>query len=286
MSRSRAVVRLIRLEDVLLIAVLVVAGGAVATRAVSAPVLLAAISTACIAAGGYAVNDWCDVEIDRINKPYRPLPAGVLVRPQALAFSVLLQAVGVGVSLLLNLAAMGLIGVATALVNLYSLRLRRFPLAGNVTTAGLLTLAFIVGGVAGDARLEFQTLPLVIFLANLAREMIKDVEDIPGDRQYQVRTLAVLWGPRWMAVGASSLFLGAAALLFDPRLIDAFHASYLWLNTLVVTPMSLILALRLIASQGSAAAWARGWSKVVLGAMLAAVICGMVRGNGATALVF
>lgn len=280
MSQSRAIARLIRLEDVLMIAALVVAGGAVATRAVNMPTLFAAISTACIAAGGYAINDWCDVEIDRINKPHRPLPAGYLIRPQALACSVLLQAAGVGVSLRLNLAAMGLIGVATALVNLYSLRLRRFPLAGNLTTAGLLTLAFLVGGVAADARLELHTLPLVIFLANLAREMIKDVEDIPGDRQHQVRTLAVLWGPRWMVVWASSLFLGAAGLLFDPRLIDAFNASYLWLNLAVVTPMSLILALRLTTSQGSAAAWARGWSKVILGAMLAAVICGMARGNG------
>ena len=112
-----------------------------------------------------------------------------------------------------------------------------------------------------------------------AREMIKDIEDIPGDRQHQVRTLAVLFGPHCMAVTAALLFVGATALLFDPSLITSFSTSYLWLNLLVVTPMSLILAVRVGRSRGASAAWARGWSKAIFGMMLVAVLCGMVRLN-------
>jgi geranylgeranylglycerol-phosphate geranylgeranyltransferase len=286
MSQLGAAARLIRVVDVVLIAALVIVGGTVATSVVTPQVIFAAVSTACVAAGGYAINDWCDVEIDRVNKPYRPLPAGKLARSQALALAVVLQIVGVTTSLALNLTAIGLIGAATVLVNLYCLRLRRLPFAGNLTTASLLTLAFIVGGIAENAAFNIQTLSMVIFLSNLAREMIKDVEDIPGDRRHRVYTLAVVFGPRTMAAVASLLFLGAAGLLFEHRLVRTFNVSYLWVNALVVTPMSLVMAVRLIAGHGASAAWARGWSKVILGAMLAAVICGLVRVDSETLLAF
>jgi geranylgeranylglycerol-phosphate geranylgeranyltransferase len=279
MNQLRAAAALIRLSDVALIALLVVVGGAVVIRSVTLDAILAAVSTACIAAGGYAINDWHDVEIDRINKPHRPIPSGRIHRTEALTIALLFQAAGIGFGLLLNAVELAFIGVAVLLVNLYSFRLRSLPLVGNVTTAGLLTLGFLIGGIASGARLDFWTLPAVVFLGNLAREMIKDIEDIPGDRQHQVQTLAVLFGPRAMAVTAALLFVAATALLFDPSLITSFSMSYLWLNVLVVTPMSLIMAVRVSRSRGASAAWARGWSKAIFGMMMVAVICGMVRLN-------
>lgn len=279
MSRLRAAAELIRLSDVVLIALLVVVGGAVVIRAVTLEAIFAAVSTASIAAGGYAINDWHDVEIDRINKPQRPIPSGRIHRTEALAIALIFQMAGISVGLLLNVVGFAFIGVAILLVNLYSFRLRSLPLVGNVTTAGLLTMGFLIGGVASGARLDLWTLPAVVFLGNLAREMIKDIEDIPGDRQHQVRTLAVLFGPHCMAVTAALLFVGATALLFDPSLITSFSTSYLWLNLLVVTPMSLILVVRVGRSRGASAAWARGWSKAIFGMMLVAVLCGMVRLN-------
>ena len=70
-------------------------------------IALLALSSACLYAGGMALNDWCDLDVDQVERPKRPLPSRQIAPNTALALAVVLLAVGVGLA--------GIVGAMPAL---------------------------------------------------------------------------------------------------------------------------------------------------------------------------
>ncbi|TDI80130.1 MAG: geranylgeranylglycerol-phosphate geranylgeranyltransferase, partial [Caldithrix sp.] len=62
-------------------------------------VVLACISGSLIMAGGNGINDYFDLEIDRVNKPFRPLPSNIVTTKGVLSFAIILFALGVFLSI-------------------------------------------------------------------------------------------------------------------------------------------------------------------------------------------
>jgi len=168
----------------------------------------AALAAGCIGGGGMVVNDIFDVEIDRINKPARPLPSGAVTPHAASFFYALLTSVGLLLNLFLPSVAQLIAVGAAVLIFFYSYRLKRTPLLGNLTVGLLTGLAFIYGGAA-VGNIERATLPAVFaFLINVGRELVKDMEDVEGDAMDQAGTLPVKYGMKSGLI-AASVFLGA-----------------------------------------------------------------------------
>jgi len=194
--RLAAWLSLMRPCNCLIIALATLTGGLM----VSGPLprlLLACASAAIIAASGNAINDYFDADVDAINKPHRPIPAGILSRRAVLRASLALAACGLVLAAFLGLRALTIAALATALLYAYSWRLKLLGLVGNLTIALLSALTFIYGGVASGALSPLLAFPcLFAFLIILGREIVKGVEDYEGDAVRDVRTLARILGPK------------------------------------------------------------------------------------------
>jgi len=196
MIKIKALIKIIRPINVLITFATILLAAFISQHSLNftPAILFAGFSGALIAAGGNVINDYFDVEIDRVNKPERILPANLLSVKSALFYYFILNAVGITFAFLTNKNALLIAIIAIVLLWLYSYRLKSVPLVGNTIIAGLTGLAFIYGGVAVNL-LTFSFYPAVFaFLINLAREILKDIEDIKGDQLNNVRTIATEWG--------------------------------------------------------------------------------------------
>lgn len=206
--------------------------------------LIAAILVVvCYNAAANAINDYCDIEIDRINRPERPLTTGLVSSTFALWIAVLLFAIGSVIAFMLPVLATGIaILLALPLMIFYSFTFKGLPLVGNIVIAFILGLTFIFAGAAFG-----NILPLIIpsFLAfglTLLRELVKDIADYEGDMEISLRTYPIKVGVEravkqsvWLAV-----VIGISALL--PYLVGYYSLAYLILLILgVEIPLSIIV---------------------------------------------
>jgi 4-hydroxybenzoate polyprenyltransferase len=158
---------------------------------------LLVLSTVIITAAGYMINDYYDVKIDYVNRP-REVVVGKGIKRRVVIF----------LHTLFNFSAIGLgwlVSPRVALINftaafllwLYSNRLKREPFIGNLTVAFLTGLSvYLVAYYYQKNELLVLTYAIFAFFLNLIREIIKDIEDRPGDRKHGCRTLPIVIGFR------------------------------------------------------------------------------------------
>jgi geranylgeranylglycerol-phosphate geranylgeranyltransferase len=162
-------------------------------------VYLAALSVVIITIAGNLINDYFDVQTDEVNRPDRLIPSGKINKKQALIISISLFVLG---NILLTIVDFNLLKIGLAVtftLIIYTPFLKRYPLIGNIAVSLLLSLTVIVGGIASTAFLNLKNsiLPAsLIFLLSLPREILKDGEDLIGDRKAGLRTFPVVFGIR------------------------------------------------------------------------------------------
>ncbi|MEF8867598.1 MAG: geranylgeranylglycerol-phosphate geranylgeranyltransferase [Haloarculaceae archaeon] len=243
-----------------------VAGGVLGTGLAGAVDWAAAVGATVLAVGaGMAINDYFDREIDRVNRPDRPIPRGAVSPREALAFSLVLF--GVAVVLAVTLPPLA---VAIAVVNLlalvaYTELFKGLPGLGNALVGYLTGSTFLFGGAAVGGSLESV---LVLFalasLATFAREVVKDVEDVAGDREEGLRTLPIVYGER-RSLGLATAVLAVAVLASPvPYLLGTFGLPYL----LLVVPADAVMLYAARESFGDPSA---GQSRLKLGTYVAAL---------------
>ena len=175
--------------------------------------LLVASAAWILLSAGNTVNDYCDYNIDRVNRPERPLPSGRIPKRNAPIFTVILLGIGIVLGTLIGTWAIVFALLVSGTVVSYAFYLKRVPFIGNIVVSGLTGVTFIAGGMAVDS-VEGALIPATFaFLFTTAREIVKDLEDTEGDRRHNVKTLAIL-NPR-LAVGVALGFM-AAVILFSP----------------------------------------------------------------------
>jgi geranylgeranylglycerol-phosphate geranylgeranyltransferase len=190
-------------------------------------VIFACLSAFFISAGGNSINDFFDLEIDRVNKPYRPLPQGEILPSSVLPFSFVLFLLGIFLSIGVRSLGMLLAFLASGILILYSSRLKRTLLWGNLTVSFVSALAFIYGGIATkDFRLSL--IPATFaFLFHLGREILKDVEDIKGDSFFNTSTLPIKLGVDFSLGICTYVFSFLIVLTVLPYLLHIFSFLYL-----------------------------------------------------------
>jgi len=169
--------------------------------------LLAAFSVSLICGASNVINDYFDVEIDRINRPDRPLASGLISRGAAMIWWLTVVCLGVALSFYISTVCFVIAIASAAGLFLYSSHLKRTPLWGNLTVSFFNGLAFLYGGLA-IGRVERATLPAVFaFLFHLGREIVKDMEDREGDHRVSARTFPIVYGFRTAKVAVMVVFL-------------------------------------------------------------------------------
>ncbi|SMD35289.1 4-hydroxybenzoate polyprenyltransferase [Reichenbachiella faecimaris] len=155
------------------------------------------VSTVIIAAAGYYINDYYDIKIDLINKPERVIVGHTIKRRPVMIAHTTLNAVGILLGATVSLW-IGVINLICAfLLWWYSNQLKRLPFIGNFVVAGLTGSTLLVLLVYYRSP-DLLTIIYAIFAfgITLIREIIKDIEDMEGDANYDGMTLPVYFGMR------------------------------------------------------------------------------------------
>lgn len=200
-------------------------------------VLLLMLATVLIAAGGYVINDYFDVKIDRINRPDEIVVTRSVSKSAALRLSVGLSITGalcgIAVSTWLRSWTIGsLFIIIPGLLWFYSSSYKRLFLIGNLTIALLAALTPLMVAMANIAVLQLRyaaILPytplvhdlyawlggfaLFAFMLTLIREIIKDMQDQMGDRELECHSMPVVWGERWTKIVVTVLILLTLAII-------------------------------------------------------------------------
>jgi len=198
---------------------------------------IAALSAAFIAAGGNAFNDYCDRELDLVQKPHRPLPAGKMTPRSALLWSWICFLIGIALSTLIGISALFVASVATLVLIFYSLYWKRWPLIGNVAVAFVAALTFIYGGVAVRSIGAAFWAAWLAFFFHLGREIVKDLEDYSGDAAAGANTFVVRYGPAAGRYMASLTFMLLTVSLPLPYLFGRYKIGYLAIVLIGVLPV-------------------------------------------------
>jgi 4-hydroxybenzoate polyprenyltransferase len=174
---------------------------------------LLVLSTVLIAAAGYVINDIFDQETDRNNKPTKVIVGKSISENKAYNIYAVLNVSGVAIGFYLsnvimqpNFAAIFILIAATLYI--YATSLKQMLLIGNIVVALLLALSVIIIGVfdifpaihSGNQEIMASLFSILIdyaifaFMINLLREIVKDLEDFNGDKQQEMKTLAIVLG--------------------------------------------------------------------------------------------
>jgi geranylgeranylglycerol-phosphate geranylgeranyltransferase len=201
-----------------------------AGRLLQPDTLVAALLVALIVSFGFVINDYADIEVDRLTKGYRLLPSGRLTLQQAQY----LMAGLVGLIVVTALPAAHLLR-SLALCNLaltaaYSLFLKRTVLLGNITLALLNSSIIVFGAIAGGGTLSrVWVIAGVAYMYSLGQEILYTAADVRGDTQAGITTTATYLGVRvslWLVRG---LMLGAAASSTLPLWLGRASVAYMLL---------------------------------------------------------
>lgn len=200
----------------------------------------AALTVGLIVSFGFVINDYADLEVDRLTKPHRPLPAGEFTRQEALQIAIGLAAVALAVALTLPPALLAIACANLILAALYALVLKGTVLLGNAAVAALNSSILAFGAIAGGG-LTAQVLAVAAMslLYTLAQEVLYTVDDLEGDRAAGLITTAIFFG----AGRSLQLFRGVMGLAMVAALAPIWvgDASPLYLIALLACTLGPVL---------------------------------------------
>lgn len=229
--------KLTRLLNCLYASAATLLGGYISMGYFPTKLWIAAGVVATLTAAGNVMNDYYDLEIDRINKPKRAIPSGQISTTSAAWWAVILTILSLGMSLWLDLSMTLVAGGIALLLVVYSWRLKHTFLIGNAVVGFMSAMTVVYGGMAvGNVQATIM-LAFVILFFIFCREILKTIEDYEGDRLLGARTIAVVLGK----VSALRIFFGLAILVIVLSLLPWF------LNTVsVIYPIMVIPGVNLV----------------------------------------
>ena len=193
--------------------------------------------------GANTLNDYFDYEIDKINRPDRAISSGLVLRNQALILSLFSFIIGVLIALRLNKDSQLLsIGVSLPLIIAYNVKLKNYPLIGNIIVSLILAMSFIYAGLVFEKTEPLIIPALLAFGLTLIREIVKDLADIKGDKSAGLMTFPIVYGKKKTIILCTilSLFLGIGS--FIPFLTGYYNTFYgISLILMVEIPLAVVV---------------------------------------------
>ena len=219
-----------------------------------------------IAAAGYIINDYFDLDIDQVNKPGDIIVQRIIKRRWAIFWHMGISVAGVLISFIISWKIgnwiIGPVNLASVFLLLfYSTTFKKKFLIGNIIISLLTAWVVFVLYISELDLVIFtrhQNYQLALtrifklavlyggfaFVISLVREVVKDMEDIKGDEKFGCRTMPVVWG-----IPASKVFAGvwlivlitAVLVLFVYAILIGWFVAALFVLVLVVVPLVLIL---------------------------------------------
>ncbi len=186
---------------------------------------LAIISCFLLTSYANVLNDFFDYELDKLAKPYRPLPSGQISLRKALVISILLLISGLFFSAKGGWDMFSFALFNSFLIFLYNYKLKKNLFDGNICVGFLGASPFLYGGLAlhsTDVLIPFS----VALLFHISREIIKDIEDTQFDLQFGYKTLPIIWGRYYALLFSNFVFSASFIFLLMPLWFKIYSKLY------------------------------------------------------------
>ena len=182
-----------------------------------------------ISASILVMNDYFDVETDKLNAPHRPIPSNLVTPNEALYFSLFLLFTGIILSYLISITVLFISIVLAVIGFLYNRYFKKSGLSGNLMVSFSVGMTFIYGG----ASVGLPSHKLVLFfgliaaLIDLGEEIAADSMDIQGDLLIKSNSLAIKHGKSTALRISGFIFFLVILLSSVPFILNWFSIIYL-----------------------------------------------------------
>jgi len=207
-------------------------------------VLLAAISASLIMIGANVINDYYDIEIDKINKPTRPLAAGTISGQQALVYCFVVFVIALFCAAFINVQMFLIALIFSLLLILYSYRLKRTILWGNLLVSFTTAMAFVYGGGAVNHYQETLFPAGFALFFHFGREILKDIQDVEGDKRVGAITFPIKYGIQKSLILVMIDFILLVILTVIPYIFDIYSWKYFVVICVGIYPVLLYVLLQ------------------------------------------
>lgn len=241
--------------------------------------VLLVLATVCIAAAGYAINDYFDTRPDRVNRPRKVVIDTQVSRQFAINLHTILNIIGVGLGIYLSfyikIPGLSVLFILTAgMLWFYSTNYKKQFLIGNlivsllVGTVPVLVVLYEIPllnreyseiMLSADANFNYifywvAGFGFFAFITNFIREVIKDAEDFEGDRAYGMNTFPIVTGmlfTKMIIVSLISVLITLVTFVLMRYIIfsgDSFdYITTIYFSILIYIPLLVIIFKILIA---------------------------------------
>jgi 4-hydroxybenzoate polyprenyltransferase len=219
---------------------------------------LLVFASVCIAAAGYIINDYFDVNIDQVNKSSKVIIGNFINRRWAIFFHAFLSLTGLALSAYIGYKLNNIYipifnFISILLLWFYSTTFKKKLLIGNIIISLLtawvilvLTLAEYRFRISPDDIVWHRLLKVSFvyagfaFIISLVREVIKDMEDMEGDADFGCKTMPIVWG-----LPASKVFTGVWIIVLAGILIiiQIYVIQFGWWFSAVYSLVTIIIPL-------------------------------------------
>ncbi len=203
-----------------------------------------------ISGSAIILNDFFDLEVDKVNTPDRPLPAGAISPSEAIFFAVATSFVGLAASLAIGIPAFILCVIFWLIGFLYNWKFKEAGLLGNLMVSSSVAITFILGGiVVGENWNKIVWIfGLMAFFVDLGEEIAGDAMDIEGDKKRDSKSIAITRGKNFALVLSGSLFGLVVLISFVPVIFAWLGTGYL-VMIFITDIMIVTFAIRLLKSK-------------------------------------
>jgi geranylgeranylglycerol-phosphate geranylgeranyltransferase len=225
------------------------------------------------------LNDYYDLEVDKVNAPERPLPSGLITPSEAILLTALATLIGLSASFALGFPAFVLCTIFWLIGFLYNWKFKEAGLMGNLMVTSSVAITFILGGMAAGQPWNKMVwcFALIAFLIDLGEEIAGDAMDMAGDEKRDSKSIVIRYGKKFALTISGVCFTLVVLISFVPAVFGWLGISYL----VMIAIMDLIICIfttRLLRSKTSEEG-RRSMRQIYMGAlfgMLAFIFGGMI----------
>lgn len=205
-----------------------------------------------ISSSALILNDYFDLEVDKINAPNRPLPAGIISPSEVIALTIAATFLGLVASALISIYALIICIILWIIGVLYNWKLKATGLPGNFMVSFSVAITFILGGTVVGVPWNkiVLTFSIMAFFIDLGEEIAADAMDIEGDKKRNSKSIAIKMGRKVALSISSTLFFLVILISFIPIYFRWLGISYLFM-ILISDVIIFLSVLKLLRSRTS-----------------------------------
>lgn len=232
MKKVKGIIQLIRFELPFAAGICVVMGQLLALGEFASLFITLSgfFSVFTISASILVLNDYYDIETDKINAPHRPIPSNFITPFEALLLSIILLIIGFILSYLITISAL-LFSIVLAIIGfLYNRKFKKSGLLGNILVSFSVGMTFIFGGLTVEWPFHKMVIffSLIAALIDLGEEIAADAMDVKGDLLINSNSLAIKYGKETALKISGFIFFIVVLLTSIPFLLKWFSPAYLF----------------------------------------------------------